>query len=116
MRNSNRIQANLGDWYADYMDADMYMYALFHSSFSDGFSIGFHDDWFDEQVEYARSCQDNDERTQIYKDLDRYLSVEQYVFVPLYQDQMFYLTSDRIENVFIKADMLYNFQNASVKE
>lgn len=115
MRNSNRIQSNLADWYADYMDADMYLYALFHSSFADGFSIGLHDDWFDEQVEAARSCQNPAERTEIYKKLDRYLATEQYVFVPLYQDQSFWLISDRVEGLAIKKDCLYTFMYTSVK-
>lgn len=116
MRNSNRIQSNLADWYADYMDADMYLYALFHSTFCDGFSIAYHDDWLDEQLEIARSSQDPAERTELYKKLDRYLANEKFVFIPLYQDQSFWLCSSRVEGLAIKKDCLYTFMYTSVTE
>ncbi len=113
MRNNNKIQCNEADWYADFVDADMYLYTLFHSSYSDGYSCGNHDDWFDEQVELARTLS-VEEKGVLYEKLDKYLANEVFAFVPLYQEKQYCLCSDRLEGVFLKKDCLYTFKNASI--
>lgn len=113
-RNSNNMQSMLADWYADFIDADMYLYSLFHSSYSDSYSVGLHDDWYDSQVELARTLE-GDEKRELYEELDDYLAYEQFCFVPLYQDASYFVTSDRVSGVFIKKDCLYTFSGASIQ-
>lgn len=113
-RGVNQIQSMLADWYADFIDADMYLYTLFHSDYSPSFSISYNNPWYDSQVELGRTLE-GDEKAELYRKLDAYLSTEEYVYVPLYQDKVFFLCSDRLTGVFIKKDNLYTFANASIK-
>lgn len=113
-RNSNNMQCMLADWYADFIDADMYLYSLFHSDYSSSYSVGLNDSWYDSQVELARALE-GDEKRELYEKLDDYLAYEVFSFVPLYQDQIFIVTSDRVDGVFVKKDCLYTFANASIK-
>ncbi len=113
-RNSNNMQSMLADWYADFIDGDMYLFSLFHSDYSRGYSVGLVDEWYDSQVELGRTLQ-GDEKRELYEKLDDYLAYEVFNFVPLYQDQSFLLISDRVEGVFLKKDCLYTFSRASIK-
>ncbi|MCR4711773.1 MAG: ABC transporter substrate-binding protein [Clostridia bacterium] len=114
-RNNGLIQCMLSDWYADYIDADMYMYNLFQSDYSKNMSNIRNDAWYDEQVENARRITDQAEREEIYKMLDNYLVNEDYNFTPLFQDVSFMLCSDRVSGVFMKKDLLITFSHASIK-
>ena len=113
-RNNGLIMCMLSDWYADYIDADMYMYNLFQSDYSRSMSNIRNDDWYDEQVAIARRLTDQKEREELYKMLDNYLVNEDYNFVPLFQDVAFMLRSDRVSGVFMKKDLLVTFADASV--
>ena len=113
-RNNGLIRCMLSDWYADYIDADMYMYNLFQSDYSRSMSNIRDDPWYDEQVDIARRLTDQAERERIYRELDNYLVNEDYNFVPLLQDCSFMLCSDRVSGVFMKKDLLVTFANASI--
>ncbi|MBQ8564010.1 MAG: ABC transporter substrate-binding protein [Firmicutes bacterium] len=113
MRNNNKMQSMLADWYADFVDADMYLYTLFHSDYSNGYSCANNDEWFDEQVELARTMS-VEEKGVLYEQLDKYLANEVFAFVPLYQEKQYCLCSDRLEGVFLKKDCLYTFRDASI--
>lgn len=113
IRGGNKMQTMLGDWYADFTDADMYLYTLFHSDYSAAYSNGYSNEWYDEQVEKARSME-GDEKAELYKELDAFLTMEEVAYVPIFQDMGFCLCSDRVSGVFMKKDCLYTFANASI--
>lgn len=113
-RNANNIAVFLSDWFADYIDGDMYMYSLFHSKYSGQYSNGLNDSWYDEQVENARVMTDPKEREELYKKLDDYLVNDVHNYVPLYQEADFSLRSDRVKGVFMKKDLLFTFADASI--
>lgn len=115
-RGNCQLETFLADWYADYIDGDMYMYSLFHSTFSHNYSTGLDDEWYDSEVEKARSDSNQEERIKIYQELDNYLVNEVYNFVPLYQEAMFELVSDRVSGVYMKKDLLITLSGASISK
>lgn len=109
-------------WYADYVDPDMYLYLLYHSSVSDNFANGFSSKynakesaWYDEQVEKGRTITDPQEKIKFYSDLERWLTTEFYAEVPLYCASEYYLVADNVTGVVYKSDFLYSFENAVVQ-
>lgn len=109
-------------WYADYVDPDMYLYLLYHSSVSDNFANGFNSQfnaedsaWYDKQVEYGRTITDADEKAQFYSDLERWLTTEYYAEVPLFCASEYYMVADNVEGVIYKSDFLYSYENAVIK-
>ena len=114
-RSNGNVMFWFGNWYADYIDGDMYMFSLFHSQFATFFSTGFRNDWWDEQVMYARTLS-GQEKIDQYMMMDNYLVYEDYAIIPLYQDKGFMLQSDRVEGVFLKKDMLFTYTGAQIVE
>ena len=109
-------------WYADYVDPDMYLYLLYHSSVSDNFANGFNSQfnaedsaWYDKQVEYGRTITDADEKVKFYSDLERWLTTEYYAEVPLFCASEYYMVADNVEGVIYKSDFLYSYENAVIK-
>ena len=115
MRQNGQIQIFFYDWYADYMDADMFLYTFFYSGYSDAESICLHDDWLDEQLNAARNMSDAAAKAELYAQIDSKLAYEDVVFIPLYQDKSFYLSSDRVENLGIMKDMLCSVRACDIK-
>lgn len=115
-REANTMTCFLSDWYADYIDGDMYMFSLFYSTNALHNSTGVNDSWYDEEVSRARSLTDQVERTKIYRELDNYLVNELRDYVPLCQEVQFMLCSDRVSGVFMKNDLLMTFSHASIKQ
>lgn len=114
-RSTGNCQIYLLNWYADYIDADMFLYSVYHSNMSTFLSTGFTDDWYDEQVLLGRTL-DADDKAAFYSKLDRYLCSEQYAACPLYYPMGFLLISDRVDGVGYKGDYLISFQNAQIQE
>lgn len=108
-------------WYADYVDPDMFLYLLYHSSVSDNFANGFSSNynaedsaWYDAQVEAGRKITDPDEKIEFYSDLERWLTTEYYAEVPLFCASEYYMVSDRVTGVIYKSDFLYSYENAVI--
>jgi ABC-type transport system substrate-binding protein len=115
-------QLYLITWYADYVDPDMYLYLLYHSSVSDNFANGFSKQynakesaWYDSQVEKGRLISDQNEKITFYSNLERWLTTEFYGEVPLFCASEFYMVSDRVTGVVYKSDWLYSYENAVIK-
>ncbi len=109
-------------WYADYVDPDMYMYLLYHSSVSDNFANGFSSEynaedsaWYDEQVEAGRRITDPEEKEKFYSDLERWLTTEYYAEVPLFCASEYYMVADNVSGVVYKSDFLYSYENAVIE-
>lgn len=109
-------------WYADYVDPDMYLYLLYHSSVSDNFANGFSSEfnaedsaWYDEQVEKGRMITDAAEKETYYAELERWLTTEYYAEVPLFCASEYYMVADNVEGVVYKNDFLYSYENAVIK-
>lgn len=109
-------------WYADYVDPDMFLYLLYHSSVSDNFANGFSSEfnaedsaWYDEQVEQGRLITDQEEKAAFYSDLERWLTTEYYAEVPLFCAAEYYMVADNVEGVVYKSDFLYSYENAVIK-
>jgi ABC-type transport system substrate-binding protein len=111
---NGKAQFIIWEWYADFMDGDMYMYTIFYSKQATAFSTGFRDSWFDAQVEKARRTS-GAEKAAIYSELDDYIVNNVHMVIPIFQDRGFVLMSDRVKNVFMKKDLLLTFRNAVIE-
>ena len=114
MRTSGKLACWLLTWYADYNDADEFLYGIFYSSVADYFSTGWRDADFDAALDKCRATTDADEKAEMYKQLDYQITWEQYGNVPLYYPGSYYLTSDRVTNVFQKNDCLWWFVDGDI--
>ena len=70
---------------------------------------------FDEKSNELR-CLSGSENAALARQLDEYLCKEIYATIPLCQDKMYYLCTDRVKGLYIKADNLFNLADLSVVE
>ncbi len=110
--NSGNCQLAMRGIYADYMNAYMYHYN-FGTEYSFNRSIALSDPKVDELLQ-QEVLLIGDENAKVSAELDKYLCKELYAVVPLFQAKKYYLVSDRVTNLFIKADNLYNFAEIAV--
>ena len=101
-------------WYADYNDADEFLYGVFHSNMANFFSTGFKDSDFDKKLDEARGIIDANEKTKIYKQLDHEITYEKIGNVPMYFPGSYYLVSDRVSNIGMKKDFLLWLVDAKI--
>ena len=113
-RQNNQIMVTMTQIYADFIDSYQYVYNQFNSKVSDRRSIGLHDDWFDEKSNELL-CLSGAENAKLARELDEYLCKEIYATIPICQDKMYYLCTDRVNGLFIKSDNLFNFSGLSVE-
>lgn len=114
-RQNNQIMVTMTQIYADFIDSYQYVYNQFNSKVSDRRSIGLHDDWFDEKSNELL-CLSGEENAKVARELDEYLCKEIYATIPICQDKIYYLCTDRVEGLFIKRDNLFNFSGLSIVE
>lgn len=112
-RSTGNCSIYILNWFADYMDPDMFLNGIYNSSMEDFFSTGFADEWFDEQLLVGRSLS-ADEKDEFYAKLDHYLCSEVYAACPLYYSTGFSLVSDRVEGIILKADNTRSFLGATI--
>lgn len=103
------------NWYADYIDADMFMNGVYNSGMATFLSTGFADEWFDEQLKVGRSLP-AEEKAAFYAKLDHYLCSEVYAACPVFYSMGFTLVSDRVEGVVYKGDYCHSYINATIVE
>lgn len=113
-RQNGQIMVTMTQLAADFIDSHQYVYNQFNSVVSDRRSICLHDEYFDQRSTEARYVT-GAENAAIAKELDRYLCKEIYATIPICQDIMSYICSDRVSNLFIKGDNIVNFAGVSVK-
>jgi ABC-type transport system substrate-binding protein len=121
-RQEGGTQLYMITWYADYVDPDMYLYLLYHSSVSDNFANGFSKQynakesaWYDSQVEKGRLISSQEEKITFYADLERWLTTDFYAQVPLFCASEYYMVSDRVTGAVYKSDWLYSYENAVIQ-
>ena len=114
MRTNGKIPCWILQWYADYNDADEFLYGIFHSSTSTYFSTGFVNEEFDKQLAHCRSITDATEKEAAYKALDKVVSQEQICNAPLYYPGSYYMISDRVSGVTMKKDWLWHYVDAVI--
>lgn len=103
------------NWYADYIDPDMFLNGVYNSAMSTFLSTGFADEWFDEQLLEGRKLP-AEEKHEFYAALDKYLCSEVYAACPVFYSMGFTLVSDRVEGVIYKGDYIHSYLNATIVE
>lgn len=114
-RSTGNCAIYLLNWYADYIDADMFLNGVYNSGMSTFLSTGFSDPWFDEQLMIGRSLAAED-KAEFYAKLDHYLCSEVYAACPMFYSMGFTLVSDRVEGVVYKGDYTHSYINATIIE
>lgn len=115
MRTNGELACWILQWYADYNDADEFLYGIFHSSTADYFSTGNVDEDFDAKLDEARNITDEGEKAAIYQELDKKITYEKYGNVPLYYPGSYYLVSDRVTGITVKKDFLWWYVDADIQ-
>lgn len=90
------VEVMISHWFADFPDADNFLYTSFYSENSHGM---FKDPEVDKLLIEARKLEDPAKRAELYKKVDHKLVREVYADVPLYYDKIFYLVQDRVGNM-----------------
>ncbi len=115
MRTNGKLACWILQWYADYNDADEFLYGIFHSSMASYFSTGNSDEAFDAKLDEGRSITDEAEKEALYRELDQEVTYEKYANVPLYYPGNYYLVSDRVSGVTVKKDFLWWYVDADIQ-
>ena len=76
------------NWYADFPDPDNFFFVFFHSTSGTVAGLNYRSPQLDEQIERARLTSDIEERTEIYRSLDR-MVVREAPIAPLFHDRFF---------------------------
>ncbi|MCL2547734.1 MAG: ABC transporter substrate-binding protein, partial [Symbiobacteriaceae bacterium] len=108
-RSTGNVQYYMMNWYADFLDPDNYLYTIYHSGTADFFSTGFRDPYFDEQLAIGRTLPIEQKQAH-YAALETYLLETVIVAWPLYTPTGYLLRSDRVKDVYVKADLLFTFE------
>lgn len=98
MRNSGQVPFALGNWYLGIPEADGILYGFFHSSNNKYFSVMYENEEYDALVESARLELDTEKRTEIYKQADDMLVLEDFVTTPICYPTSFYLVKPYVQN------------------
>ena len=70
---------------------------------------------FNQLINDARKIKDENQRAELYKKADNILTHQDYGAIPLYNDTMFYLVGDNVENFEVTSIYRYHFWDAVLK-
>lgn len=90
----------VGNWYADFPDADNFFFIFFHSSSKAIPGLNYNSPELDQMIEEARRTIDIERRSEIYRQLNHRSSREA-ALVYLFHDRMFVLHRPRVRGVKI---------------
>ncbi|MDX1584226.1 MAG: ABC transporter substrate-binding protein, partial [Thermoanaerobaculia bacterium] len=90
----------VGNWYADFPDADNYFFIFFHSTSKAIPGVNYHSDEIDQKIEEARRTIDIERRSEIYRELN-HQTIRDAALVYLFHDRMFVLHRPRVRGVKI---------------
>lgn len=112
-RASGGLVGTVISWNALYPDADFQAYTYFHSSNSAGKSVNYFNDDFDALLDEARVTQDEEERTELYRQADYILSREDYACIPLYYPQSQFIAKPYVKNMKV-GNLIYHLWNVDI--
>ena len=87
-----------GNWYADFPDPDNFFFIFYHTHSQAIPGVNYNRPELDKQIENARSMNDAQERTAIYRKLDATL-VREAPIVPLFHERLFVLHKPAVRGV-----------------
>ncbi len=90
----------VGNWYADFPDADNYFFIFFHSTSKAIPGVNYNSPEIDQKIEEARRTIDIERRSEIYRELNQQ-SHRDAALVYLFHDRMFVLHRPRVRGVKI---------------
>ena len=113
-RSNGSLQTTLNGWFPLYADADNQMYTYFYSSISNGKGVFYKNDKFDQLMDEARQTTDNEEkRSELYKQADYILSREDYAVIPLYYGKMQFVAKPYVKNAKL-SNLVYHIYNIDI--
>ncbi len=101
-------------WIADYPIMDNFLYPLFKTGSGDNYT-GYSNTAVDEQLEEARRTTDDDERVELYREIERTIGADSPV-IPLMFYRHFHVASDRVMDGVYSPNGLFDFQSVWLKQ
>ena len=86
------------NWYADFPDSDNFFYIFFHSKATSLRGLYFHRPELDAQINDARSSNDAEHRTTIYRSLNQ-MVIQEAPIVPLFHERLFVLHKPEVRGI-----------------
>ena len=100
-------------WNALYPDGDFQMYNYFYSKNSNAQGVFFKNAEFDKALDAARASTNETERSNLYKNADKILSLDEYACIPLFYPQNQFIAKPYVKNYKV-GNLIYHFWNADV--
>lgn len=114
MRKSHKIPLYMSTWYIDYVDADAMIYQTLHTKITKNGSNLYSNPEFDKLLDEARVTSDLNKRTEMYKKADEIASRRDFAGIPLYNENMFYLSKPYLKDFKVTAAYRYHFDNCDI--
>ncbi|MDO4288687.1 MAG: ABC transporter substrate-binding protein [Eubacterium sp.] len=115
MNKAGEIELSVSNWYTDYVDTDGMIYQRMSATTTQQVSNKYNNAEFNQLINDARKIKDENQRAELYKQADNILTRQDYGAIPLYNDTMFYLLGDNVENFEVTSIYRYHFWDAEFK-
>ncbi len=112
---AGEIELSVSNWYTDYVDTDGMIYQRMSETTTQQVSNKYRNPEFNQLINDARKIKDENQRAELYKKADNILTHQDYGAIPLYNDTMFYLVGDNVENFEVTSIYRYHFWDAVLK-
>jgi len=115
MKKQGKVACGVGSWYVDYNDPDSMLYP-YGDGRTDYNSSFYHNDEFKQLLEDGVLTSDKAERQQIYQEAEQLLTRRDFAAVPIYNEKMFYLKKDYVENFKLSSNQRFFYHDAVIKK
>ncbi|MEG0076160.1 MAG: ABC transporter substrate-binding protein, partial [Eubacterium sp.] len=115
MNKQGGIELSVSNWYTDYVDPDGMIYQRLSATTTAQVSNKYANPEFNTLLNDARKIKDEKQREALYQKADELLTHKDYGAIPLYNDSMFYLKQDNVDNFEVTSIYRYYFKDAVFK-
>ncbi|MEG1105346.1 MAG: ABC transporter substrate-binding protein [Eubacterium sp.] len=115
MNKQGGIELSVSNWYTDYVDPDGMIYQRLSATTTAQVSNKYANPEFNTLLNDARKIKDEKQREALYQKADELLTHKDYGAIPLYNDSMFYLKQDNVDNFEVTSIYRYHFKDAVFK-
>jgi peptide/nickel transport system substrate-binding protein len=107
-RQNEIMPAFILGWYPDYIDPDDYIQPFVQSSGGSWIHMNYNNPQMDTLVEQARSTTDNNQRTNLYTQINNLMTVDVPI-CPLYEGNQFAVSKTNVQGIYL--DITQNWRN-----
>lgn len=104
------LQITVIGWYPLYADGDNHLYSYFYSASAAKKSSFYNNPQVDELLTKARTLQDQEQRTQIYHEVDHKITHEDFATIPLYWPKGTFVAKPYVKNAAVGNLIYHTFE------